>query len=88
MTSKPLPFRRWAGLVFIAIVGSAFYGATLALVLRGWTLQGSALWLTLSAGFAWCVFIPNIELEICYEVEPVDYVWQRSQTEEARPCAS
>lgn len=30
----------------------------------------------------------NVQLELCYEVAPVDYEWQRATTEEARPCGS
>jgi hypothetical protein len=49
---------RWAALVFVAIAGSLFYGASLGLVLSGWEVAASALWLALSAGLAWCVLIP------------------------------
>lgn len=62
--ATPLKIRvsRWAGLVIVALVGSAQYGASLALVLPGWGWSGAAIWLTLSAGLAWCLFIPALVL--------------------------
>jgi len=44
----------------VAVCGSLIYGASLAWVLPRWSLQGAAAWLTLSAGLAWCVFIPSL----------------------------
>ncbi len=58
--SHELPVARWAILVGVAVVGSLFFGASLALVLPHWTFSGAALWLSLSAGLAWCVFIPAL----------------------------
>jgi len=45
-------------LVTVAVVGSCLYGASLSLVFPAWLASTGAVWLTLSAGFAWCVFIP------------------------------
>lgn len=45
-------------LVAVAIAGSCLYGASLSAVLADWNAIASALWLALSAGLAWCVFIP------------------------------
>src|SRR5258705_319141 len=53
-----IPWWRWVALVFVAIAGSLFYGASLGLVLPGWDIAAAALWLALSAGLAWCVLIP------------------------------
>ncbi len=30
----------------------------------------------------------DAQLELCYQVEPVDYLWERAQTVPVRPCAS
>ncbi len=57
-----IPFTRWSLLLAVAIGGSLLYGASLSLVLPGWNLGGAALWLTLSAGLAWGVFIPTLWL--------------------------
>lgn len=43
----------------IAVVGSFLYGASLSLVLE-WSAVGGALWLAISAGAGWCVFIPAL----------------------------
>lgn len=51
---------RWTLLVGVALVGSAIYGASLSAVLADWHAVASALWLALSAGLAWCVFIPAL----------------------------
>lgn len=51
-------WREWSALVAIAVVGSCLYGASLGLVLRDWRSGPAALWLAVSAGAAWCVFIP------------------------------
>ena len=51
------PVALWSALTAIAILGSCFYGASLARVLS-WNPQGSALWLALSSGLGWCVLGP------------------------------
>jgi hypothetical protein len=62
-TPRPaIPVGRWSLLLAVAVGGSLLYGASLGLVLPGWQLGGAALWLTLSAGLAWCVFIPALWL--------------------------
>jgi hypothetical protein len=55
-----IPLFRWTLLLAVAVGGSILYGASLSLVVPGWRVGGAALWLTLSAGFAWCVFIPAL----------------------------
>ena len=55
-----IPVARWSLLLAVAVGGSMLYGASLGLVLPGWRLGGAALWLTLSAGLAWCVLIPAL----------------------------
>lgn len=55
-----LPLRRWSVLVGVAIAGSLLFGASLSWVLPGWGTGDAALWLSLSAGLAWCVFIPAL----------------------------
>jgi hypothetical protein len=47
-------------LLAVAVGGSAIYGASVSLVLPQWSNLGGAIWLTLSAGLAWCVFIPAL----------------------------
>lgn len=59
---RAAPVARSSLLLAVAIAGSLFYGASLSFVLPGWNLGGAALWLTLSAGFAWCIFIPTLWL--------------------------
>ncbi len=53
---------RWVALVAVAVGGSLLYGASVALVLPHWSFTGAAIWLALSAGLAWCVFIPALWL--------------------------
>ena len=53
-------WKRWFALVAVAVVGSCLYGASLSLVLRDWQTGAAALWLAVSAGAAWCVFIPAL----------------------------
>ena len=48
----------WLALAAIAVIGSCLYGASLSLVLPDWKTGAAALWLAVSAGAAWCVFIP------------------------------
>lgn len=60
LTTLPLP--TWAGLVSIAVGGSAIYGASLSLRFPGWRPAKGALWLALSAGLGWCVFGPSLLL--------------------------
>lgn len=55
-----IPFARWTALAAFAAGGSLLYGGSLALVLPGWNPGAAALWLTLSAGLAWCVFLPAL----------------------------
>jgi hypothetical protein len=57
-----LPVRTWAGLVGIAVGGSAIYGASLSLRFPRWRPDSGALWLALSAGLGWCVFGPTLVL--------------------------
>ncbi len=59
---RVVPVARWSLLLVVAIAGSLLYGGSLSLVLPGWNLGGAALWLTLSAGLAWCIFIPALWL--------------------------
>ncbi|MBS1767152.1 MAG: hypothetical protein JST05_07105 [Acidobacteria bacterium] len=53
------PVATWSALAAIAVVGSGFYGASLARVLP-WDPRGSALWLALSSGLGWCVLGPAL----------------------------
>jgi hypothetical protein len=55
------PIATWSALMAIAVIGSCFYGASLAHVLP-WDPQGSALWLALSSGLGWCVLGPALIL--------------------------
>lgn len=48
----------WSKLSLIAIGGSLIYGASIAMVSDGWQLGRGALWLTLSAGLSWIIFMP------------------------------
>src|SRR5436190_22181626 len=54
------PHGRWAVLVAFAVGGSLLYGASLSLILPGWSAGAAAMWLALSAGLAWCVFVPAL----------------------------
>jgi hypothetical protein len=54
----PLPLRKWLTLTGVAIGGTCLYGASLSLVLPSWNLLTAAVWLAVSAGAAWGVFIP------------------------------
>lgn len=56
----PVPLSTWAGLVVIAVAGSLLYGASLVRLFPTLQLQSSALYFTLSAGLAWCLFIPAL----------------------------
>jgi len=53
------PVATWSALTAIAVIGSYFYGASLAHVLP-WDPRGSALWLALSSGLGWCVLGPML----------------------------
>lgn len=53
-----IPCARWIVLIAFATGGSLLFGASLSLVLPQWSAGAAALWLALSAGLAWCVFIP------------------------------
>ncbi|HET6330445.1 MAG TPA: hypothetical protein VFF76_06605 [Holophagaceae bacterium] len=55
------PVATWSALTAIAVIGSCFYGASLARVLP-WDPRGSALWLALSSGLGWCVLGPMLIL--------------------------
>jgi hypothetical protein len=57
-TSELSPSQIPALLVAVAVGGSCLYGGSLALVSPGWSAGNAAMWLALSAGLAWCVFIP------------------------------
>ncbi len=61
-TLSTLPVSTWAGLVGIAVGGSAVYGASLSRRFPRWRPTSGALWLALSAGFGWCVFGPTLLL--------------------------
>jgi hypothetical protein len=61
---------RWTTLTLVAILGSLLYGASLALVLPGWTTTTAALWLAISAGLAWCVLIPVLCVTIRVPLVP------------------
>lgn len=58
----PTLLGRWAGLTGFAVGGSLLYGASLSIVSPGWTSPAAAAWLALSAGLAWCVFIPALHI--------------------------
>ena len=58
--AAPLPLRPWSLLVAVAVGGSCLYGASLSLVFPAWSSAGGAAWLAISAGLAWCVFIPSL----------------------------
>ena len=53
-------WKMWAVLVGIAVGGSCLYGASLSLALPGWQSGAAALWLAVSAGASWGVFIPAL----------------------------
>jgi hypothetical protein len=56
---------RWsirALLLGIAIGGSCLYGASLSWTLPNWQAGNSAMWMALSAGLAWIIFIPVLAL--------------------------
>ncbi len=57
-----MPYRLWSSLVGIAVGGSGLYGASLSLVQSQWRPAKSGLWLALSAGLSWCLFIPILAL--------------------------
>jgi hypothetical protein len=57
-----LPYKTWSWLAAIAVSGSGLYGASLSLVLPGWSTADGALWLILSAGLGWCIFGPALIL--------------------------
>lgn len=57
-----VPWSIWIGLVAIAVGGSCLYGASLAYAMREGQLSRGALWLALSAGCAWAIFIPTLSL--------------------------
>jgi hypothetical protein len=56
--TPPVDWPRWTTLTLVAVAGSLLYGASLSLVLPGWTATSAALWLAISAGLSWCVLIP------------------------------
>jgi hypothetical protein len=58
--AEPLPLRLWSLLAAVAIGGSCLYGGSLSLVFPSWKMSAGALWLALSAGLAWVVFIPSL----------------------------
>ena len=49
-------------LVAVAVGGSCLYGASLSWTLPGWSAGGSAVWMAVSAGLAWLVFIPALAI--------------------------
>jgi len=61
---------RWTMLVLVAVAGSLLYGASLSAVLADWNAVASALWLALSAGLAWCVFIPALAWAVKLRLVP------------------
>lgn len=72
--AEPLPLRFWALLLAVAVGGSCVYGGSLSLVLPTWNAGPAAAWLAVSAGLAWCVFIPSLcallrlPLGVCFHV--------------------
>jgi len=54
------PLKLWAALVAFAVAGSCLFGASLSLVLPAWDMVRTAGWFAISAGLAWCVFIPSL----------------------------
>src|SRR4051794_29500436 len=61
-TCGPLGWPIRALLAAIAIGGSCLYGASLSWTLPHWQVGDGAVWLALSAGLAWIVFIPVLAL--------------------------
>ncbi|HEX5323448.1 MAG TPA: hypothetical protein VFW40_06660 [Capsulimonadaceae bacterium] len=47
-------------LLGLAIGGSLLYGASLSLVFPHQAAVGASLWLALSAGLSWCIFLPAL----------------------------
>ena len=72
--AAPLSLRWWALLLAVAVGGSCVYGGSLSLVLVKWNAGAAAAWLAVSAGLAWCVFIPSLSwltrlpLGVCFHV--------------------
>ena len=62
MEFKPFDKTKPCGLILclmaVAVAGSLIYGASLAAVFPAWSERGTAAWLAISAGLAWCVFGP------------------------------
>ncbi|MES2571209.1 MAG: hypothetical protein V4710_14285 [Verrucomicrobiota bacterium] len=67
LNASLIPWRLWSALAAVAVFGSFLYGASLGMVLPEWQPGAAALWLALSAGLAWMVFIPVIWLLCCEE---------------------
>jgi hypothetical protein len=59
-TFKNLPKATWALLCGIAFGGSLIYGSSLVSMKDVLVSTGGALWVTASAGFAWCIFGPTL----------------------------
>jgi hypothetical protein len=57
-----IPWRTWGALIGIAVGGSCIFGGTLAPFFPEWNFLRGALWITLSAGLSWCIFIPTLSL--------------------------
>jgi hypothetical protein len=56
------PWKTWGALIGIAVGGSFIFGSSLALFFPEWNFLRGALWITLSAGLSWCIFIPALSL--------------------------
>lgn len=62
MKFKPFDRSKPCGLILclfaVAVTGSLIYGASLTAVFPAWNRGGTAAWLAISAGLAWCLFGP------------------------------
>lgn len=59
-TFEQLPSSTWFWLLGIAFGGSLIYGSSLSLMFPGWNITTGAIWITASAGLAWCFFGPGL----------------------------
>lgn len=57
-----IPLRRWLSQGVLAVGGSLAYGASLGLAIHHGRVLQTAVWVMLSAGLSWLVFIPALAL--------------------------